>query len=441
MEMIARIAEALQTVLGPVAQEAGRQSGLIQRARKLDGASFVRLLVFGYQGQPEATLEDLVKVGASMGVPSSPQGLAQRFTAEAARGVQQVLAAAVGQVVAATPAVDSLLGRFSGLYLQDATTFALPDELAALGVGAGGSGPQAALKVQVQWEYRTGQVTHLQLQNATCHDTQAACQRAPLPAGALRLADLGYFKLAQMAHDLAQGVYWLTRLHTQCRLRLAGVAEPLELLAFLRQQGTAQGDVLVEAGLGERLPCRLLAVQVPQEVADQRRAHLRARAAWLGRTLSAARLALAEWNLFLTTVPRELLSLREALVVARVRWQMELLFKLWKQHARLGVARSQNPWRVLWELLAKWLGVLLQHWLLLLAVWPDPARSLFKAFRALRPYAALLAVALTASGSALSELALTAIQSALLVGSRISKRRQVPATFQLLCDPALLSLS
>lgn len=255
------------------------------------------------------------------------------------------------------------------------------------------------------------------------------------------MADLGYFKLAQMAVDQARGVYWLIRLHPQCKLRRVGDEQPLDLLAYLQEQGAAQVDLTVLAGLVERLLCRLLAVRVPQEVADQRRARVRHNAQHHGRTPSAQRLALAEWNLFLTTVPPALLSLPEAFVIARVRWQMELLFKLWKQHARLSVVRLQNPWRVLCELCAKLLAVLIQHWLLLASVWHDPAHSLFKAFRALRPFAALLAVALTTPGTALLELALTTIQRALLVGSRISKRRQVPATFQLLLDPSLLSLS
>ena len=79
MEMIATIATALQKVLGPIVQEAGRASGLIWRVRSFDGAGFVQMLVFGYQGQPEATLEDLVKMGATVGVQLSPQGLAQRL--------------------------------------------------------------------------------------------------------------------------------------------------------------------------------------------------------------------------------------------------------------------------------------------------------------------------------------------------------------------------
>ena len=37
----------------------------------------------------------------------------------------------------------------------------------------------------------------------------------------------------------------------------------------------------------------------------------------------------------LTTAPRKLLSIQEIVVIVRLRWQIELLFKLWKQHGMI----------------------------------------------------------------------------------------------------------
>jgi IS4 transposase len=51
-----------------------------------------------------------------------------------------------------------------------------------------------------------------------------------------------------------------------------------------------------------------------------------------------------------TNVPAARLRVAEALVLARARWQIELLFKLWKQHGRIDEAHSAHPWAVLCEL-------------------------------------------------------------------------------------------
>ena len=76
---------------------------------------------------------------------------------------------------------------------------------------------------------------------------------------------------------------------------------------------------------------------------------------------------LADWTILITDVPAKRLRFEEALVLLRERWQMELLYKLWKSDGQIDEWRTSNPWRVLCELYAKLIGVLLQHWLIVLS--------------------------------------------------------------------------
>ena len=133
-------------------------------------------------------------------------------------------------------------------------------------------------------------------------------------------------------------------------------------------------------GVEDRLPARLLAVRVPKRVAAARRAKILAEAKREGETPSARKLALAEWTLLVTNAPPEVLAIREALVLARARWQIELLFKLWKDEGHLDEWRSADPTRILCEVYAKLVAMVLQHWLLLVGCWllrrplPDQGR-------------------------------------------------------------------
>jgi hypothetical protein len=63
-----------------------------------------------------------------------------------------------------------------------------------------------------------------------------------------------------------------------------------------------------------------------------------------------------DWTILLTNVPHELLSIDEALVLARCRWQIELCWKLWKQVGKVDTWRSAKPYRILTEIYAKLLG-------------------------------------------------------------------------------------
>ena len=55
-------------------------------------------------------------------------------------------------------------------------------------------------------------------------------------------------------------------------------------------------------------------------------------------------------------------------MLLRERWQMELLYKLWKQQAQVDEWHTRDRWRMVCELYAKLLGVTLQHWLMVMFV-------------------------------------------------------------------------
>ena len=80
MTTIAQVAAALQPVLTEQASVLARQSGFVQRQSKLDGATFVQALTFGWLDNPDITLANLCQMAAALGVTISPQGLDARFT-------------------------------------------------------------------------------------------------------------------------------------------------------------------------------------------------------------------------------------------------------------------------------------------------------------------------------------------------------------------------
>lgn len=144
MASIPHLAKVLRTVLTTTANRAARATHFVPRRSKLSGAKFVQTLVFGWLANPEATYEELAQTAATLGVAISPQGLAYRFTAQAAQCVEQVLQAAVQQVIAAAPVAIPLLQRFTAVYLDDSTQVQLPAALAQVWSGSGGGPPLKA---------------------------------------------------------------------------------------------------------------------------------------------------------------------------------------------------------------------------------------------------------------------------------------------------------
>lgn len=432
---VPQLARAMQTALTTVADQAARATGFVRRQRQLTGASFVQALVFGWLDNPRASLDDLAQAAVTVGTPVSPQGLAQRFTPQAADCLRTVLQHAVGQVLEAQPQALPLLRRFTGVYLLDGTLLALPACLAALWPGCGGSTPsagRAALKVQVRWELLRGTLDGLTLHAGREAETHSALAQAPLPAGALRLADLGYFDLDTLKRYDGQKVYGLTRLQANTTAFVEG--QPIRHLArWLARQGKDQVDLPVALGRRQRLACRLLAARVPEAVRRRRRQRLWHKARKKGRRPHPEQLALCAWNLYVTNVPVEQLRLAEALVLARCRWPVELLFKLWKSQGQIDASSSAKPYRVLCEVYGKLLAMVVQHWVTLLS-WSEPVgRSVAKAARKVRQHALHLASVLREPPQLRRVLRL--LQRCLKHGLKINKRRGQPALFQLLLAP------
>jgi hypothetical protein len=202
---------------------------------------------------------------------------------------------------------------------------------------------------------------------------------------------------------------------------------------LLADQVAPSLDLPLQLGLRHRLPARLVAVRVPSEVAAQRRQRMLKKARRRHRKIDPGRWALAEWTVYATNIPATLLTLAEVLVVARCRWQIELLFKLWKQEGHLDESRSAKPWRRLCEVYGKLLALVVQHWMLLVSCWSHADRSLLKASRTVRGHALHLAAILRQGGQLVCRV-LEVIKRCLSRGCRINNRRKEPATYQLLLN-------
>ncbi len=204
-----------------------------------------------------------------------------------------------------------------------------------------------------------------------------------MPAGSLWIADLGYWALKWL-HDLSvQGVFFLMRDIAAIVLWVG--KERLDLLAILPKATGQRLEMQVDVGGDRRLKAvRLLAERVPPEVASQRQERIKEAACRHSKPINPLVMELANWTLVVTNVPASWLSFEQAFALLRARWQIELLFKLWKEQGLLDECNTSKPWHILCQVYAKLLAMVVQHWFLLLSCWDDPHHSLSSVSEILR---------------------------------------------------------
>lgn len=431
MTTFTELAKAMQVLLTTTADQCARSIGFIKRQRKLTGSRFAQAIVFTMMAHRLPTQSQRLKHAANVGLSLSRQGLEKRLDGSAAAFLRELLRDAVTQAVS-TPVAIPVLARFTAVHVLDSSIVALPDALAEEfrgGQSGTTEGPKAAMKLTLGLDLKTGALCGPELSDGRSADLNAELARAAPPRGGLGIADLNYFDTAKFARWQEAGAFFLSRL----KVRTA-VYDPKGHRLHVPQVLQAAGDEAIDRdvllGCRERLPCRLLAQRVPAEVAALRRKRLLDKGKRRGDRASALALALCDWTILLTNVPRELLSVDEAVVMGRMRWQIELIFKLWKSGGGIATWRTGQPRVALCEVYGKLLAQVVCHWVIVVGAWSRCDRSLTKAAEIVRSMAMGLGAAVRCVES-LSHL-LQHVQQIMAIAARMDKRKQAPNAHDLL---------
>jgi hypothetical protein len=413
-----------------------------------------------------ASYSQLNHVAASLDVQVRNQGIEERFGPASSRLMRQLLEEAAGQLVEGQAVETALFEHFAGgVYLQDGTVVSLPHELSSSWRGSGGpSGSNASgMRIQARWEMRYGGLHGLWVQEARESERHGPAFESPYPEDSLRIVDTAYLSYADMRAASQSHRYWITGVKADMLFR-DGQGRWWNLTEWLGSQPAEaqEVDVWVQAGKADQVPVRLIALRLPAEVTQRRK--LRAthtverrprskgvqrcgrrpkrgagrqprQRARKRRKVSVRKRSQLDWLLVLTNVEGQVLSARQVVALMRLRWQIELFWKLCKQDGRIDTWRSSKPQRILTEVYAKLLGVLLEHWITIEGCWADPRRSLFKARQVMQWTVPWLVLAIR--GEVRWEVILSRMCTAMGSNCWTDRRRHPPSTFQQLGDPKL----
>ena len=255
--------------------------------------------------------------------------------------------------------VPKCLSSFDRILIVDSTSIGLPEALAPFFPGASNQtgSKQAQLKIQAYYDLRNESFVDFSLSSFRKND-QAASKDilAVAQPNDLILRDLGYFVLDVFKQLDQRGCFFVSRLKTGTCLLAREGDEELDLRKLLRGQKLL--DMPVRVGKKAKLPVRLIAVKLPQKVADKRRReHRKNRDNRLRYTCRTS--FLLGFEIFITNLDQKNFSPKQILSFYGLRWRIEVLFKAFKQHLNLGQVKETTPYQV--ELLIYARLILITH--------------------------------------------------------------------------------
>lgn len=355
------IAATLQTLFTDHATCLAQQTGLVRRHSKLSGPLILLILVAGFIQHPTASYNILAQVAADYGVNVTRQAIQQRLTSSAVTFFQHLFQCSLlmlQQTLVCLPI--PVLTQFHSVYLLDSSQIALPTRLAGQYPAPGGDGPKAGIKWQVLWEILNGNLRAVLGQPAKQSDHHYRDYLPLLQRGSLILFDLGYVALEVLRQLIHMQVYFICRWNPRLEA-FTHDGRPVELGKVLEEcSGTTnQVELTLRLGAEAQLPLRVVASRLPVSASEQRRRRAHANEKRRGYKYSAAYMALLDWNIYITNVPVEQLSGEAVRIVYGARWQIELLFKMWKMQGEIDRVAGRTTGRVMCEMYAKLIGMVI----------------------------------------------------------------------------------
>lgn len=354
--------EAFVALFPPrVVQRIARESGFVQRHRKLDPVAFLYTLAFETGPQLQRTLAALRDV-YNKRTPDpilSAGGFYERFTPQLVEFLRGCVAYGLAQL-RSSPGnrLTPKLARFTDLLIQDSTVIRLFAALAkaypATRLAKNTKSKRTAgVKVATLFSARANGPARLELFPETTSEIDTL-KIGPWVKGSVVLTDLGFYKHQGFARIEENGGFFLSR--------LKGNANPVLIGSHLVHRGRAielEGKRWSE--VAPRLHREVLDAEV--ELSFQRRGY---RGRHRGDTLPARLVAVWDeihqmYHTYVTNIPVDALSAEDVAELYRTRWSVELLFQEAKGSFHLDRVATGNRYVAESLIWTSWLALLVSR--------------------------------------------------------------------------------
>ena len=308
-----------------------------RKARKISPKDFLKSFFLMIHSSGKISYKNwAIKIGLLIGDTVSKQALWKRMNLEQIEFLQKVLSATINIKGKISQQTSDKLKFFKNIFIEDSTHIKISDKLWKYYPGNGywdKEAKKAIIKIQAVYNIMKKKFIRFEITSFRQNDQGYAEEILKVvKKGDLLIRDLGYFVLRIFKRLNQQGVYFISRMKKGLIILSKDEEKPIDLAKMLSKRG--QLDIEVILGEKERLPVRLIAIPVEDSIASERR-----RKAKANRdkrcNLSKEHLFLLGWELFITNVPPENLSIKDIAEIYFIRWRIEIIFKCWKSYFKI----------------------------------------------------------------------------------------------------------
>jgi hypothetical protein len=304
------------------------------------------------------------EIGERFGISVSKQSFDERFHDGTVRFMRSLFEEQLDKQIGANLS-PAFLEKFSRVRIKDATRFDLPERLKSHFKGFGGKLTSGAgIGIQYEYDLKNGKVLDFDITDAIRPDiTDAQAKTEDIEAGDLILRDLGYFSIDVLKAIIKREAFLVSRLQTKIL-----VYEPdcqqisfSQLYSWMLKHRITHLQKQVLIGKDDKIPVRLIIDIVPEDVYQKRIKKIEQYNRKKGNKTTDDYKARCRFNLMITNVPEQYLVEENVYLLYKLRWQIELIFKIWKSTCGIDKLQPMKYHRFICTLYAKLLLVLIHN--------------------------------------------------------------------------------
>ncbi len=288
------------------------------------------------------------------GVEIKKQSLHDRFNENAVSFLKMALEKMLQKQIS-TDSYTSLVKGVNAILIKDSVCFQIDESLAADYPGSGGAGSKASVRIQFEYNILNGKINDLSLNAFNDQDAKDSINTIGLVRkGNLIIRDLAYTSLKVLNAIQLKIAFFLCRLNLSVKVYTYDAKEKIykeinfnKVHRYMKRHGLNVLEKEVYLGCKEKMRTRLIINYLPQEVVEKRLRKARKNNKKKNRKgLSKEYIARSHLNLFITNSDIEQIPSKNAWPLYRIRWQIELVFKIWKSICDIEKVKNVNKNRL-----------------------------------------------------------------------------------------------
>lgn len=331
-------------------EKIARDKKFVRRDGKLKAWQILNLCCFDNIDVANNTLIELAtQINLDGGKVVSSQAIDQRLNERCVEFLKTIFRTLLDDKISKQTKIKTELDTvFNRIRILDSTSFQVSEDYKNLYPGSGGSANRAGVKIQLEYELKSGEFLHMEAGPGSSSDSKFGKDiNDTIEANDLILRDLGYFSIEEFKKIEEKEAFYISRLKPNVATYV--INDNIEYFKNGLQKKSSTykriniKDVMSKMKPGETLDIkeiyigrdnkfktRLILYKLTEKQLEERIEKTIKEASKKGIKKSSNTIDLLGVTMYITNVPDEILSAEEVYEIYTLRWNIEILFKTWK---------------------------------------------------------------------------------------------------------------